>query len=67
VSYADDKPAGSTPKLVFNRYGDQYFLRKIISSAAANCMDIPVSKLERRVRWQESKLHEGAQATVALK
>jgi hypothetical protein len=39
-------------KLVFHRYGDQYFLSKISSSAFS--VHVPVSKMERRVRYQEA-------------
>jgi hypothetical protein len=40
-------------KLVFHRYGDQYFLSKISSSVFS--VHVPVSKLEKRVRHQEAQ------------
>jgi hypothetical protein len=40
-------------KLVFHRYGDQYFLSKISSPAFS--VGVPVSKMEKRVRYQEAQ------------
>ena len=40
-------------KLVFHRYGDQYFLSKISSTAFS--VHVPVSKMETRVRHQEAQ------------
>ena len=53
-------------KLIFNRYGDQYFLSEILSSDANMKLILPVSKLEKRVRFQKADLHADNQASVAL-
>lgn len=53
-------------KLVFNRHGDQYFLSEILSSDAHLNLKLPVSKLEKRVRFQNADLHADNQASVAL-
>ena len=37
--------AGSRPRLVFHRYGDQYFLAKVITDTSG--MELPKSKAER--------------------
>src|SRR5262245_47842865 len=37
--------AGSKPRLVFHRYGDQYFLAKVITSSIG--IELPKSKAER--------------------
>ena len=37
--------AGSKPRLVFHRYGDQYFLAKVITDTSG--MELPKSKAER--------------------
>ena len=44
-----DDPYGSTgePKLVFHRYGDQYFLSRI--ATASTTRDFPVSRTEREL------------------
>lgn len=54
-------------KLVFNRYGDQYFLSKILCSSASMNMQLPTSKLEKRTRLQEAQLRGNEQTFVALK
>lgn len=46
--------ASEHDKLVFNRYGNQYFLSKILSSYASMNLEMPVSKIEKRARLQEA-------------
>ena len=56
-----------TGKLVFNKYGDQYFLREILCSQAAMNMAVPASKQEKRVRTHEASLSTpGQQIYLAL-
>ena len=60
----DDKRS-TTPMLVFQRYGNQYFLHEILATNALN-VAVPPSKRERR--WlQEATLRESNQTLVALK
>jgi hypothetical protein len=56
-----------TGKLVFNRYGHQYFLSKILCSSADMNVQFPTSKLEKRTRSQEAQLRSNDQTFVALK
>jgi hypothetical protein len=42
--------------LVFNKYGDRYFLSEILSSTGAMNMAIPRSKLERQAQTQRASL-----------
>ena len=64
--YTDDKES-LTGKLVFNKYGDQYFLHKILSSSIDVNLAIPISKIEKRAaRSQVAWLHGGEQVLVAL-
>ena len=45
-------------ELVFQRYGDQYFLHEVLCPATASTnVDIPASRLEKRERT-EAKLHQ---------
>ena len=60
----DDKRS-KTPVLVFQRYGNQYFLHEILAANALN-VTVPRSKRELR-RQQEAKLQESNQTLVALK
>jgi hypothetical protein len=40
--------------LVFTKYGNQYFLRKVLSSSAQISVELPTSEVEKRVRIQEA-------------
>ena len=60
----DDKRS-TTPVLVFQRYGNQYFLHEILAANAMN-VTVPRSKREQR-RQQEAKLQESNQTLIALK
>ena len=45
-------------RLIFNMYGDQYFLSKILYPGSNLNLKLPVSKLEKQMRLQEVKLVE---------
>ncbi len=60
----DDKRS-TTPVLVFQRYGSQYFLHEILAANALN-VAVPRSKREQR-RLQEATLRESNQTLIALK
>ena len=40
----------NTPKLVFNKYGDRYFLSQVSRGFGSNVMQLPTSKLEKELR-----------------
>jgi hypothetical protein len=61
----DDDKRSTTPVLVFQRYGNQYFLHEILAANAMN-VTVPRSKREQR-RQQEAKLQESNQTLIALK
>ena len=52
--------------LVFNRYGDQYFLKEILSPNAMN-VSVPRCKREKSAQRQEAALREGTETLVAMK
>ncbi len=60
-----DETKGNS-KLIFDRYGDQYFLHSILcpTSAALN-VNVPLSKQEKRVRDQEGRREWGEVALLA--
>lgn len=60
-----DEKRSTTPMLVFQRYGNQYFLHEILAANAMN-VAVPRSKREQR-RQQEAKLQESNQTLIALK
>ena len=52
-------------KLVFRRYGDQYFLHQVLCSNADINAELPTSRLEQRVRIQKAQLPQ-SQTVAAL-
>lgn len=70
---ADENPmTWNDGKLVFTKYGDQYFLNEVLSSVAALNVDIPVSKTERKVQHEMADLQapdkqQAAQVYIALR
>jgi hypothetical protein len=55
-------------KLVFAKYGDQYFLHRILCPATASMnVDIPKSKVEKRVQRQEAMVNGGEPVLVAAR
>lgn len=61
----ENRESGGRSKLVFNKYGDQYFLHQILcpTSVAMN-VDIPTSNREKRVRSDEPSLERGEVALL---
>ena len=61
---------GSTSKLIFNEYGDRYFLHRVLCpNAAAMNADLPISNLEKRVRsdFQRARLATNERVLLAGK
>ena len=50
--------AKNESKLVFHRYGDQYFLEQIWIAGELEGTEVPESRSERTVRQQLAKTHE---------
>ncbi len=66
VSHGNDQPAQGS-KLIFERYGDQYFLHQVRCSTSSDINStIPTSKLEKEVRLQ-AKNGEGEPVLVAAR
>ena len=60
----------SGSKLVFDKYGDQYFLHRLLCPSAASLnLDVAQGKAEKRARdrFLEAKLHNGEETMVAAK
>ncbi len=58
--------AGRDNKLMFNRYGDRYFLHRILCPAStAMNVDIAVWSREKKARSLEAKLNNSEQILVA--
>ena len=58
--------AGSKPRLVFHRYGDQYFLAKVITYTSE--MELPKSKAEREAAKAKRDLltMKGAEPEIVI-
>jgi hypothetical protein len=53
-------------KLVFNKYGEQYFLHAVLCSETAQMnVDLPTGNQENRARTREAKLNQADQVLVA--
>ena len=60
-------PSGSdsAAKLVFNRYGDSYFLSQVTRGSGANVMQLPTSKLEQEQRIASTSGPSGQKVVAA--
>ena len=63
----DSREPRSGGKLVFNKYGDQYFLREVLCASASLSVDLPQSKQEKRAHLQEAMVPSGSQVFIAAK
>jgi hypothetical protein len=66
LGYRSDPNPKVSPRLVFDRYGDFYFLRRIESRTTGSLnLEFSMGKAEKGVRTQEAKLQKGEQILVA--
>jgi hypothetical protein len=56
-----------TPKLVFNKYGNRYFLSRVSPGFGGNAMQVPISKLEREVRIASTRGAPESEVVAAKK
>jgi hypothetical protein len=56
TTVADDKGSYGVGKLIFAKYGNQYFLHEVLCSDVAINEEIPKSKREKQARIQEAQL-----------
>ena len=61
----DNKTSSNGGKLVFHKYGDQYFLSEILCDSANMNLALPTSKTEKTVRLQEASIHTAGETLVA--
>jgi hypothetical protein len=55
-------------RLIFNRYGDEYFLSEVDCPAATLSADLPISKREERARVrEEARLEQPERVLLAMK
>lgn len=67
TSYNGNESTGGC-KLVFQKYGDRYFLNQVLSPSQASLnVILPASKLEKRVRQQEAGMKQVEQIQIAAR
>jgi hypothetical protein len=60
--------SNSGSKLVFSKYGDRYFLNRVLCpQIAALNLDVPASKAEKRSRSLEAAVHGSEETLIAAK
>lgn len=61
-----DEDRSKNNRLVFNKYGDQYFLREILCQSIHLNLELPASKMEDKARLQRASLNQDKQVFIAL-
>jgi hypothetical protein len=67
VALADGNEPTKAGELVFDRYGDKYFLRQVLCPAASMTLHLPISKMENRARSNEGMLQTYSLTLVAAR
>jgi hypothetical protein len=67
ITYANWNSLGNDGKLVFSKYGDQYFLREILCDSARISSALPHSKLEKLAQNRELRLRNSEQTLAAVR
>ena len=63
--HQDGNTSPNGGKLLFHKYGGQYFLSEILCDQADMNVEIPPSKTEERVQRQQATLNSSSQVVVA--
>jgi hypothetical protein len=61
------KRSKNGPHLIFNKYGDQYFLSEILCDEADMDLKVPTSKKEKKAHLDEARLGSVSQTLVAAR
>ena len=68
VSSQSYNESDSGSKLVFDKYGDRYFLHRVLCPSIASLnLDVPQGRAEKRARSVEARLHNAEETLVAAK
>jgi hypothetical protein len=67
VLTSKDDVRESPDKMIFNRYGNQYFLNEIHGGYGQSARKVSVSKREQRLRLEEASLVTQQKTLVAMK
>src|ERR1700733_15182081 len=67
VANQDVNKSADGGKLIFHKYGDQYFLSEILSDWDTMNVRVPRSKTETRVRLQQAMVHPASEVFIATR
>jgi hypothetical protein len=67
IADQDGKRSPNGGKLIFHKYGDQYFLSEILSDWATMNVSVPRSKAEKRVQLQQAMVHPTSEVFIATR
>ncbi len=62
-----DGQRSTSDKLVFRKYGEQYFLHQVLCSSCRMNVEFPGSKREKEAQTREANLAGASDVTLALK
>jgi hypothetical protein len=63
----DENTSSDGGKLIFHKYGNQYFLSEILSDWATMNVSVPRSKAEKNVRLQQAMVHPASEVFIATR
>lgn len=65
ATFSDDAQSKNGAVLIFDKCGDQYFLREVLAGSAGSLnVNLPLSKAEQKARQQESMAKNITRVTV---
>jgi hypothetical protein len=67
ATHFDNNGSGKDARLVFTKYGNQYFLREILCDSPVINFALPASKLEKQVQVQQARLLSADQTVAAVR
>ena len=62
-----ESPSKKTDKLIFHRYGSQYFLTEILGSQGSQAMVLPATKQEKELQIAKAPANSGNNIEIASK
>jgi hypothetical protein len=63
----NDHKAPNGGKLMFHKYGSQYFLSEVLCDSANLNVEVPLSKTEKRIQLEQAKLNSSSNTLVAVR
>ncbi len=67
TTHLDHNGPGSDARLVFNKYGNQYFLREVLCDSPAINSALPSSKLEKLAQIRQARLRNTERTVAAVR